>query len=787
MRRGRRARFAARAVKTIAIVAIAIDAVARAVASADDVDADAPLLSFGHYVKGETAASLIDPDVRAAAAIENELIIPGSVWAQALDEAARVKRKDAIELGATERVLKTDDAEATTTTRTDAGGDDRDGVDAPARHGDRFLAWLSRHGERAKRYCGEERLPCEESLRRERIFEANVAKVDAHNANVPPNGMRMRVGKFADLTEEEFEQRHVAYERRTHHKKRGVEVAALGVKPTKAKSAANQSKNPQSAEASTVEKSNVDANAKRAKVVRAKVVDNEAEKEKQTPSVKAPTDEADETRLGKKDGLDRRFVDFVARYGKQKTYCADQSYPCGEAFRRQTVFLKNLRDIEATNKRGGMIKRVTRFADLESDEFARDHATYANATVEDSNVVRLPKLGDLSAEDVAALHATRPHSRRSRISFSSSARHRRDDAFDAVGSLGKFEFTSQGFNESMDWRKKIDIGPIYSQGMCSGCWAFTTAQVVGDSKAIATGSRMAVSPYHLLSCDNLDSACNTGNMATAYAWINVQPKGVLVATDFPEGSSCEVVKSDQSRGVKIDGYCEIPPLEGESTLINLMRALQQQTVAVGVNIKPLQLYGGGIVRLHDCPPADSDPLLAINHAAVLVGWGYDQQSKQGYWIMKNSYDSDWGEDGYAKLSMELGEGGYGTCGLYTEQNYPLTDGRSCVAGSTKKWSVKRGDDVYLEPDDVLVLPNGKGLITPFKFEIFGLDLTSTLQLAAMFCFSLCFVLILIELYFCLFPELEGEQYDDELESGNEPSVGSSLLKAEQGGYGASEK
>ena len=117
MRRGRRARFAARAVKTIAIVAIAIDAVARAVASADDVDADAPLLSFGHYVKGETAASLIDPDVRAAAAIENELIIPGSVWAQALDEAARVKRKDAIELGATERVLKTDDAEATTTTR----------------------------------------------------------------------------------------------------------------------------------------------------------------------------------------------------------------------------------------------------------------------------------------------------------------------------------------------------------------------------------------------------------------------------------------------------------------------------------------------------------------------------------------------------------------------------------------------------------------------------------------------------------------------------------------------
>lgn len=34
--------------------------------------------------------------------------------------------------------------------------------------------------------------------------------------------------------------------------------------------------------------------------------------------------------------------------------------------------------------------------------------------------------------------------------------------------------------------------------------------------------------------------------------------------------------------------------------------------------------------------------------------------------MKNLYDLDWGEDGYVKFFMEFGEGGYGTCGLYTE-------------------------------------------------------------------------------------------------------------------------
>ena len=176
------------------------------------------------------------------------------------------------------------------------------------------------------------------------------------------------------------------------------------------------------------------------------------------------------------------------------------------------------------------------------------------------------------------------------------------------------------------------------------------------------------------------------------AWINVQPKGVLLASDFPEGSSCTVVDEPGSRGVKIHGYCEIPPLEGESTILNLIAGCSNNRASMcGVNIKPLQLYGGGIVRMHDCPPADINPLLAINHAAVLVGWGYDKDSNQPYWILKNSNAAPIGARGAGrKLSMELGENGYGTCGLYTEQNYPLTDGRSCAEGSSEKWSVKRG-------------------------------------------------------------------------------------------------
>ena len=59
----------------------------------------------------------------------------------------------------------------------------------------------------------------------------------------------------------------------------------------------------------------------------------------------------------------------------------------------------------------------------------------------------------------------------------------------------------------------------------------------------------------------------------------------------------------------------------------------------------------------------------------------------------------------------------------------------------------------------------------------------------MFCFSLCFVLVLVELYFCLFPELEhgGEDGEDDSNGGEATSVGSALLKNAEEGYGATGK
>jgi hypothetical protein len=55
------------------------------------------------------------------------------------------------------------------------------------------------------------------------------------------------------------------------------------------------------------------------------------------------------------------------------------------------------------------------------------------------------------------------------------------------------------------------------------------------------------------------------------------------------------------------GYCDLPVLSRDSEL-QMLEALAQQPVAVGVNIHALQFYESGIVQMADCPPADPNPL-----------------------------------------------------------------------------------------------------------------------------------------------------------------------------------
>ncbi|XP_004713618.1 cathepsin F [Echinops telfairi] len=209
-----------------------------------------------------------------------------------------------------------------------------------------------------------------------------------------------------------------------------------------------------------------------------------------------------------------------------------------------------------------------------------------------------------------------------------------------------------------DWRPKGAVTKVKDQGMCGSCWAFSVVGNVEGQWYLNQGSLLSLSEQELLDCDKVDKACMGGIPSNAYEAIRTLG-GLETEEDYSYRARMQACSysADKAR-VYINDSLELS--QNEHKLASWLA--KNGPISVAINAFGMQFYRHGIA--HPLRPLCSPWL--IDHAVLLVGYG--NRSSDLFWAIKNSWGTDWGEEGYYYLHR-----GSGACGVNTMASSAVVD------------------------------------------------------------------------------------------------------------------
>ena len=235
-----------------------------------------------------------------------------------------------------------------------------------------------------------------------------------------------------------------------------------------------------------------------------------------------------------------------------------------------------------------------------------------------------------------------------------------DNAPDSDGGSGG-RCLQTTYPDSLNWVTKGAVNAVRNQASCGGCYTFSSVASLEGAYFIKNGALPMLSEQQLLDCSGSygNTGCFGGLMSNSFTYYETNK--AMTRASYPYTASAGSCKYDSADGVVLTtGYTPINADDSDAH----MAALQNGpvSIAIAASSSYFQFYKTGVITATGCGTS-------INHAVNMVGYGTDEASGNPYWLIRNSWGANWGDQGYFKV-LRGSSNSAGICGILSLSSQP---------------------------------------------------------------------------------------------------------------------